>query len=50
MGGLQEMHCKEEKFGRSAHMKKRITGITGKLTLGVIIFGILLGAIISVIG
>lgn len=31
-------------------MKKRITGITGKLTLGVIIFGILLGAIISVIG
>ena len=31
-------------------MKKRITGLTGKLTLGVIIFGILLGAIISVIG
>lgn len=50
MGGIKEMHCKEENFGRSAHMKKRITGITGKLTLGVIIFGILLGAIISVIG
>ena len=31
-------------------MKKRITGLTGKLTLGVIIFGILLGAIISIIG
>ncbi len=31
-------------------MKKRITGLTGKLTLGVIIFGILLGAIISMIG
>lgn len=31
-------------------MKKRMTGITAKLTLGVIIFGILLGAIISAIG
>ena len=31
-------------------MKKRITGLTGKLTLGVVIFGILLGAIISMIG
>ena len=31
-------------------MKKRITGLTGKLTLGVVIFGILLGAIISIIG
>lgn len=31
-------------------MKKRITGLTGKLTLGIIIFGILLGAIISIIG
>ena len=30
-------------------MKKRMTGITAKLTLGVIIFGILLGAIISAI-
>ncbi|GFI33260.1 MAG: PP2C family protein-serine/threonine phosphatase [Lachnospiraceae bacterium] len=31
-------------------MKKRITGLTGKLTLAIIIFGILLGAIISIIG
>lgn len=31
-------------------MKKRLTGLTGKLTLGIIIFGILLGAIISIIG
>lgn len=31
-------------------MKKRITGLTGKLTLGIIIFGILLEAIISIIG
>ena len=31
-------------------MKKRITGLTGKLTLGVVIFCILLGAIISMIG
>ena len=31
-------------------MKKRITGLTGKLMLGIIIFGILLGAIISIIG
>ncbi len=31
-------------------MKKRVTGLTGKLTFGVIIFGILLGAIISIIG
>lgn len=31
-------------------MKKRMAGITGKLTIGVIIFGILLGAIISAIG
>ena len=31
-------------------MKKRMTGITAKPTLGVIIFGILLGAIISAIG
>ncbi len=31
-------------------MKKRITGLTGKLTLGVVIFGILLGVIISMIG
>jgi len=26
-------------------MKKRITGLTGKLMLGIIIFGILLGSI-----
>ncbi|MCI8300000.1 MAG: SpoIIE family protein phosphatase, partial [Lachnospiraceae bacterium] len=31
-------------------MKKRITGLTGKLTLGIIIFGILLGVMISIIG
>ena len=31
-------------------MKKRITGLTGKLMLGIIIFGILLGSIISIIG
>ena len=31
-------------------MKKRITGLTGKLTLAIIIFGILLGAMISIIG
>ena len=31
-------------------MKKRITGLTGKLMLGIIIFGILLGAMISIIG
>lgn len=31
-------------------MKKRITGLTGKLTFAIIIFGILLGAIISIIG
>lgn len=31
-------------------MKKRMTGITGKLTLGVIIFGGLLGILISVVG
>lgn len=31
-------------------MKKRITGLTGKLTIGVVIFGMLLGAIISVMG
>lgn len=31
-------------------MKKRMTGITGKLTLGVIIFGILLGVLISMVG
>lgn len=31
-------------------MKQRVTGLTGKLTLGVVIFGILLGTIISVIG
>lgn len=31
-------------------MKKRMTGITGKLTLGVIIFGGLLGIFISVVG
>lgn len=31
-------------------MKKKITGLTGKLTLGVVIFGMLLGAIISMIG
>ncbi|EOS26975.1 hypothetical protein C806_00567 [Lachnospiraceae bacterium 3-1] len=31
-------------------MKKRITGLTGKLTLAIIIFGILLEAIISIIG
>ncbi len=37
------------KKGRTG-MKKRITGLTGKLTLGVVIFGILLGAIISMIG
>lgn len=31
-------------------MKRRFTGLTGKLTLGVVIFGLLLGAIISVVG
>lgn len=31
-------------------MKKRMTGITGKLTLGVIIFGGLLGILISIVG
>lgn len=31
-------------------MKKRITGLTGKLALGVVIFGILLGVIISMMG
>lgn len=31
-------------------MKKGLTGLTGKLTLGIIIFGILLGTIISIIG
>ena len=31
-------------------MKKRITRLTGKLMLGIIIFGILLGSIISIIG
>lgn len=31
-------------------MKKRLTGITGKLTIGVVLFGLLLGAAASMIG